>query len=237
MTPKLTVEIESGSLVLEGRFRPAPTGAKGSPAALLCHPHPQFGGSMDNNVIYALEQGFTDQGIATLIFNFRGVGQSQGRYDNMKGEVDDVIAALLYLARRPEIDAGRIVLAGYSFGGLMALLALSRLLSGAAAKPRTGENFRPCALVLASPMPPARSWQAAAELKAFFASPCPTLVIAGTADRFCPVKSAQELIVLIGPQARLALLEGGDHFYGGLEDQAAQHAADFLAGQLSVERS
>jgi len=83
--------------------------------ALICHPHPLYGGDMHNSVVNAMEEGFSSQGFSTLVFNFRGVGHSLGEYDEGEGEVRDVLAGLQYLKNRLTVKA-RIVLAGYSFG-------------------------------------------------------------------------------------------------------------------------
>ncbi len=82
---------------------------------VICHPHPLYGGNMYNNVVSAIEDGYSAQGFSTLIFNFRGVGNSQGEYDEGEGEVRDATAACGHLAKRLDDDA-RLTLAGYSFG-------------------------------------------------------------------------------------------------------------------------
>ena len=82
---------------------------------VICHPHPLYGGNMYNNVVSAIEDGYAALGFSTLIFNFRGVGNSQGEYDEGEGEVKDATAAYKYLAKHLDDDA-RITLAGYSFG-------------------------------------------------------------------------------------------------------------------------
>ncbi|MEN6616337.1 MAG: alpha/beta fold hydrolase [Syntrophorhabdus sp.] len=82
---------------------------------VICHPHPLYGGNMYNNVVSAIEDGYAAQGFSTLIFNFRGVGNSEGGYDEGEGEVRDAVAAYNHLAKHLDDDA-RITLAGYSFG-------------------------------------------------------------------------------------------------------------------------
>jgi len=82
---------------------------------VICHPHPLYGGSMNNNVVYAIEEGFYAKGFTTLRFNFRGVGSSNGYYDEGDGEVDDLVASVEFLKSRLDGNAV-IVLAGYSFG-------------------------------------------------------------------------------------------------------------------------
>jgi uncharacterized protein len=87
--------------------------------AVICHPHPLYGGSMQNNVVEAIEEGFVLSGLSTLRFNFRGVGYSEGAYDEGSGETQDVIAACAFM-RDLIGHEGRLVLAGYSFGAWVA---------------------------------------------------------------------------------------------------------------------
>lgn len=82
---------------------------------VVCHPHPLYGGNMYNNVVSAIEDGYAAQGFTTLIFNFRGVGNSKGEYDEGDGEVRDATAAYGVLKEQLDDDA-HITLAGYSFG-------------------------------------------------------------------------------------------------------------------------
>ena len=82
---------------------------------VICHPHPLYGGDMHNNVVGAMEDGFSSKGLTTLRFNFRGVGASGGFYDEGEGETDDLVAALRFLRSEIGEDAFTI-LAGYSFG-------------------------------------------------------------------------------------------------------------------------
>ncbi|HOE16916.1 MAG TPA: CocE/NonD family hydrolase [Syntrophorhabdaceae bacterium] len=104
------VSIESDH-TLEGVLRPGSRGA----GVVICHPHPLYGGDMNNNVVRAMEEGFSRQGYTTLIFNFRGVGGSGGEYDEGEGEVRDAIAASEHLRQHLDPD-NRIMCAGYSFG-------------------------------------------------------------------------------------------------------------------------
>ncbi len=94
--------------------------------AVICHPHPLYGGSMDNNVVYALEEGFRLSGYSTLIFNFRGVGASEGAYEEGIGEIADVTAACDFM-KEVVGSGGKLVLAGYSFGAWVASRAALRV--------------------------------------------------------------------------------------------------------------
>jgi hypothetical protein len=120
--------------------------------AVVCHPHPLYGGSMWNDVVDAMEEGFSKAGFTTLRFNFRGVGSSTGRYDGGVGETEDLVAACHFLKSamnacqflKGEVSgeapqampaegvlnpnlAGRFVIAGYSFGAWVSSMALARV--------------------------------------------------------------------------------------------------------------
>lgn len=93
--------------------------------ALLCHPHPLYGGNMSDNVLSVLSNAFLAMSIGTLRFNFRGVGASPGQYDKGVGEVDDVVSAAHWLVQERKIST--LYLCGYSFGAAVALNALPRI--------------------------------------------------------------------------------------------------------------
>src|SRR5216110_1476121 len=103
---------------------PAPEVARAG-VAIICHPHPLQGGSMTNKVVTTLERALHELGLATLRFNFRGVGASAGTYDHGNGETDDALAIAAWLARVRPRDA--LWLAGFSFGSYVALRAAEQL--------------------------------------------------------------------------------------------------------------
>ncbi|MEJ2024042.1 MAG: alpha/beta hydrolase, partial [Deltaproteobacteria bacterium] len=103
------IDFRSGDLVLEGLL----TRADGSRGVVVTHPHPLYGGNMQNNVVRAITRAYREAGYTTLRFNFRGVGASQGGFDNGRGEQKDVEAALQY---RLSLGCDWLDLAGYSFG-------------------------------------------------------------------------------------------------------------------------
>ena len=106
--------------------------ADGAPVrgvAVLCHPHPQHGGTLDNKVVQTLARAFVQLGWRTVRFNFRGVGASAGAWDEGRGEVDDVLAAVA----AQHVEGQPLVLGGFSFGGAMAARAAARLPPAAAA--------------------------------------------------------------------------------------------------------
>ena len=98
-----------------------PVGARG--VAVLCHPHPQHGGTMDNKVVQTLARAFVQLGYAAVRFNFRGVGASQGHWDHGRGEIDDALAVVAAVRQAGE----PLVLGGFSFGGFVASNAAARL--------------------------------------------------------------------------------------------------------------
>ena len=101
--------------------RPAHDTPRG--VAVLCHPHPQFGGTMDNKVVQTLARAFVQLGYTSVRFNFRGIGRSEGAWDEGRGEVDDALAVVAAL----RVPGQPLVLGGFSFGGSMASQAAARL--------------------------------------------------------------------------------------------------------------
>lgn len=113
----MNVDLEGPAGLLEAIFEPPRLQPAGC-SAVVCHPHPLFGGTMLNKVVYHLARGLSRAGYATLRFNFRGVGRSAGEHDDGRGEADDVRAAMGYLLDR--CPGQRLLLAGYSFGAQVA---------------------------------------------------------------------------------------------------------------------
>jgi alpha/beta superfamily hydrolase len=126
MTARNEVFFRCGSIVLEGVLE-LPEGFDGPfPGAVICHPHPLYGGNMFNNMTSALKKGLLARGTACLRFNFRGTGQSEGSHGEGLDELEDVRAALDYLTDQETIDPDRIVVAGYSFGCWVGLRAAAK---------------------------------------------------------------------------------------------------------------
>jgi len=149
---------------LEGRYHPVP--GKGAPVALILHPHPQHGGTMNNPVTYNLHYAFRELGFTAMRFNFRGVGRSQGAYDHGVGELSDAASALDYLQSMHE-GAKACWVAGFSFGAWIGMQLLMR---------------RPEITGFVSVAPPANMYDFS------FLAPCPSsgLIINGEADRIVP---------------------------------------------------
>ena len=160
-----------GDISLEGLFS-APS-APPSIGAVICHPHPQYGGEMRNNVVSALTLAFQEAGIATLRFNFRGVGQSGGSHGEGEAEIEDVKAAVTALLARQPVST--VVVAGYSFGSVVGLRA------GA-------EDERVHTLIgVALPI-------GFRDPSFLLTANKPTLLVSGDNDNFSPIPGLQELI-------------------------------------------
>jgi alpha/beta superfamily hydrolase len=189
------VSFRSGDLTLEGLL--AKPGAN-APAAVVCHPHPLYGGSMYNNVVDAILAAMWQAGYATLRFNFRGVGASEGEHDGGPGEVDDAVAAMTYLLAQPGVRKEGALMAGYSFGAMVAV----------SAGYERAEIARIAAVALPLAMADARIPEGASK---------PVLLVSGDRDSYSPVAGLQALKSKIGDSARLEIVAGADHFFGGRE--------------------
>jgi uncharacterized protein len=166
----------------------------GAPAGVvICHPHPLYGGDMDNPVVVRVQEVCAELGLATLRFNFRGVGGSSGTHGGGLGEQDDTRAALDVLAR--ETGTIPLAIAGYSFGAWVAALVGCR-------------DARVGALALIAP-PLAMYDFGGVESKRV-----PTLAVAGTADPYCPASDFQRFTARFA-WVTSAVIEGADHFFFG----------------------
>ena len=175
------------------------------PGVIACHPHPLYGGDMDNGVLLAVCAALGEKTIATLRFNFRGVGSSGGSYDEGRGEQDDVTAALDYLVTLQEIDSRKIGLAGYSFGGMVADAVAMK-------------DNRVKQLTLISPVLNRNAW---ARLKEYT---LPKLVIIGEDDTTIVFRPFQKYF---GAPGQYQVIAGADHFWSGYEEQISNKIACF----------
>lgn len=174
--------------------------------AIITHPHPLYGGDMHNNVVSTITRAYREAGRATLRFNFRGVGNSQGRHDQGRGEQQDLAAAIALLAGR---GISRIDLAGYSFGAwVIALL-------GPQSPPV--EN-----MILISPPLAFLDHTSIVELDRL------RLVITGSEDEIAPADIIRISLPRWNASAQFEVIEGADHFYGGYQNQLAAILADYL---------
>jgi alpha/beta superfamily hydrolase len=177
-----------GGPILEAKL-----GQVGTPKGgfVLCHPHPLYGGDMDNPVVVRAADVAREAGFATLRFNFRGVGGSGGIHEEGEGEQEDLRAAMAALAARlpPAQPVGVI---GYSFGAWVAARA---------ARP----GGTPIGLI-APPL-------GMLDLGLLTPSPGRVLLVAGTRDSYCPVEALHRLAETTGAQE--CIIEGADHFFFG----------------------
>jgi len=179
------------------------------PAVVVCHPHPLHGGSMHNNVTYAIADALVKSGIAALLFNFRGVGGSQGSYGGGIAEQEDVTAALDWLGSAKGVDAERLGLAGYSFGAGVAF-------------PVGCRDARVRAVALVSP------YFESSPLSLLKACLKPKLIIGGSQDDMVPAQDVETYGREAAEPKKCEIIKGPDHFWGGYERPMAEKVADFF---------
>lgn len=202
---------------LEGRYHPS--NVERAPIALILHPNPQYGGTMNNKVVYKVFYAFANRGFSVLRFNFRGVGRSQGIYDSGVGEMSDAAAALDWLqATSP--DAQQCWIAGFSFGAWVSLQLLMR---------------RPEIDSFISVAPPANMYDFG------FLAPCPSsgLVLHGNEDQLVPVPDVKKLVERLNSQTGLDAehqqISGANHFFEGHLDTLTEHIDDFIEARFQPE--
>jgi alpha/beta superfamily hydrolase len=205
------VTFKSGDLHLEG-VAYTPDAAAPSTFVVVCHPHPQYGGDMHNNVAMAIVRTAVEAGLGALAFNFRGVGASEGSFDNGIGERDDVRAALAFAASLPGVS--RVALAGYSFGAGMA--------AAVAADPLP-------ALALVA-LPPGMVVAPDAGIKSYTG---PVLLVSGAADNISPSTALRDLARSLPGKADLRIVPGADHFWWGHERALSEVLGAFFAANLA----
>jgi uncharacterized protein len=174
--------------------------APAAPWAILCHPHPQYGGNMHDMVLASLEAALLAAGVSCLRFNFRGVGGSEGAYGGGAGEVEDLVAVVNWLQR--EHSPTQLWLGGYSFGAFVVWQAISRL--------------DPARVLLVAPPVGMMSFEPLAATAAVD-------IFAGDQDDFVDL---QQLASLRG--TRQHLLPGADHFFQGQLDELQQRISSVL---------
>jgi uncharacterized protein len=172
-------------------------------AALVCHPHPLFGGTMHNKVVFHTMKALNGFGFPVLRFNFRGTGLSEGEHANGIGEVEDVRAALDWLDSEFHLP---VIFAGFSFGaavGLRASCPDARVRGvigvGTPVAPMTGESEQP------------------REYSFEFLRECakPKLFVSGARDQFGPRAKLEALLATLPEPKKLVVIEGADHFFEG----------------------
>ncbi len=201
---------------LEGRYHPPKT--KSSRIALILHPHPQFGGTMNNQVAYQMYYMFAERGFAVLRFNFRGVGRSQGSFDHGLGELSDAAAALDWV-QSFNPDARACWIAGFSFGAWIGMQLLMR-------RPEV-EGF-----ISVAPQPNIYDFS--------FLAPCPSsgLIIHGSDDRVVTPADMQSLIEKLKTQKGIVIdqkiVEGANHFFENKVDELIEVCGGYLDKRLEA---
>jgi len=185
------------------------TGTDDAPyAALVAHPHPLFGGTMHNKVVYNAMKAFSHFGLPVLRFNFRGTGRSEGTHDYGRGEIDDIRAGLDYLTRE---FAKPILFAGFSFGSYTGLRA-------------TCGDPRVAGIIgLGVPV------QAAGRDYTYeFLPSCtaPKLFISGDSDEFCPTDVLKRVVADTPEPHECVIIRGADHFFAGIPSSPASKLAE-----------
>ena len=173
-------------------------------AALVCHPHPQHGGTMHNKVVYRIARGLRSTGAVVLRFNYRGVNLSEGEYAHGEGELEDARVALAYLrGRYPNLP---FTLAGFSFGSRIAL--------------RLGCEGAGARRVIAVGFPTTYKDRS-------FLDNCtaPRTFIQSTRDQFGPISDLEPLVAGLPEPKKLVLVEASDHFFAGALDVLEREVA------------
>ena len=207
------VSIRSGKLDLEGVINAPLDAPRDASAVVVCHPHPQFGGDMNNEVISKIVACLQVKNIVALRFNFRGVGESNGSYDHGKGELDDLKASIRFLSNYPGVNKRRIGVAGYSFGAGVALYGSPAL-----------KSVKAFAFV----SPPATILEHQIKLP----KKVPLLFVSGSNDASTPANLLTQQLSNIQAEAKLEIVNGATHFWSDQEEDAAKIVADFFHQKL-----
>jgi alpha/beta superfamily hydrolase len=192
-----------------------PTEEKVLASVVVCHPHPQHGGTMHNKVAHTLARAFVRSGFASLRFNFRGTEQSEGNYDDGHGELDDALAAIAWMQDR---DPDTILwLAGFSFGAAIAVKAAATVeVDG-----------------LVSVAPAISRFAAGLQSQPI----CPWLIIQGDEDELVDVEETVSWVDGLDPGPELAIVSGGEHFFHGRLTELRELVMEFVADSVQVHEA
>ncbi len=214
---KLFIDGPAGRLeaVLEVAAGQIPIGS-----VVVCHPHPQQGGTLHNKVAHTLARSFMRLGFAALRFNFRGTEQSEGEFDDGNGELDDALAAIDWMRNR---NSGKPVwVAGFSFGAAIAVkaataTAIDGLISVAPAISRINAGRVDAELGLQPD--------------------CPWLIVQGDEDELVDVEKTIEWVNSLEPGPELLIISGGEHFFHGRLVDLRESVTEFVrnAGSLKPQ--
>lgn len=201
MSERVTIECENIQLegVLQKNTR--------EKAVIICHPHPVYGGNMDNPIVMTMEESFFEKGFTTLRFNFRGTCNSTGQFDNGNGEQEDILAAISYLVGN---SYRKISLAGYSFGARMTAAVISK---GCKIEDH----------IMVSPPVGFMSFDDIQDL------PCTGLVVMGANDEIAPVALVKRHITNWQINPQVEIIENCDHFYSGCLPRLKTILTDYLS--------
>ena len=203
---------------LEGRYHPAKQ--KNAPIAMILHPHPQFHGTMNHQIVYQCYYAFAHRGFSVLRFNFRGVGRSQGSFDHGTGELSDAASALDW-AQTINPEARACWVAGFSFGAWIGMQLLMR---------------RPEVEGFISIAPPANLYDFS------FLAPCPSsgLIVHGEKDAVVPPKDVNTLVEKLKTQKGIRItynkIEGANHFFDKHEADVVEVVKEYVSRMMSSPR-
>ena len=206
ITMEEKIRLPSGRHQLEGYWQ---AGARNK-GVVITHPHPLYGGTMNNPVVETVQSAYRQHGYATLRFNFRGVGDSQGNYDDGKGEQADVQAAIAFVEA---MNVSTVDLAGYSFGAWVN--------TGVAADNHTSIKSM---MMISPPV-------GFIEFENVNLSSCLKLVVTGSKDDIAPANQIRDLLPTWNPDAQFEIIDGCDHFYSGHLDKLQSILTSFLQNQ------
>jgi alpha/beta superfamily hydrolase len=176
-------------------------------AAIVCHPHPLFGGTMHNKVVFRIARAFGDAGFAVLRFNFRGAGRSEGTHDSGLGEQDDLRAAIEFIERK--YPTAEIWLAGFSFGSAVMLRAAA-----------CDDRVR---AIVAAGVPVSRQ-----DFSDVARCNKPKLLVQGSNDEFGPVDQLERFFATLDEPKQLKIIDDADHFFEGHLQEMAEAVTQFI---------
>ena len=204
---------------LEGRYHQSKK--PDAPIAIVLHPHPLHGGNMNNRVVFIMFNNFVERGFSVLRFNFRGVGRSQGAFDNGVGELSDAAYAFDWM-QQLNSNSPFCWIGGYSFGALISMQLMMR---------------RPEIEGFVSISPPAGTEDFS------FLAPCPSsgLIIHGDKDTHVPLDAVKKLAQKLEGQknisVNLRVVKGADHFYKDNMDNLSKEVASYLDNSLPPDNT
>ena len=189
----------------------APVSAFGA----VCHPHPLFGGTLHNKVVWTVARAFEQLGAPTIRFNFRGVGKSAGRYDEGNGETADLLAVIAY--GRQRWPQAALWLGGFSFGGVVAV--------------RAAGEAHPARLVAVAP--------GITKIDVSGAAPpaCPWLIVQGDQDEVVPPQVVLEWAQKLVPAPQVSVVPGASHFFHGRISELRETVLAFMAQAQALSAS